>query len=37
MIFYKIKKNNCVGSGQDYELRLRPKHRTTHVPGWLRH
>jgi hypothetical protein len=37
VIFCKIKKNNRVGSDQHYGLRLRPKHRTTLVPGWPRH
>jgi hypothetical protein len=34
--FCKIK-NNRVGPSQHYGPRLRPKHRTTLVPGWHMH
>jgi hypothetical protein len=34
--FFKIK-NNRVGPDQHYGLRLRPKHHTTLMLGWLRH
>jgi hypothetical protein len=35
--FVKIKKYNHVGPAQHYGPRLRPKHGTTLMSGWLRH